>query len=151
MSSGDANPRSNPAGPAKSASDDTTAGGTITGGLAGSPMRLSASTRNNGGASSPVAGLNSGGGGGVGAGNGAVAAEERRPSLLDVVRDQLQRQGKTSMLYRLVLCGEVNKEIATTFDLANHYQRFFKQHQTETDLITGMLLLHGSTWVHVLE
>ncbi|KAJ3290925.1 hypothetical protein HK104_006445 [Borealophlyctis nickersoniae] len=81
---------------------------------------------------------------------GLSASEEKRTSLLDVVRDNLQRQGKNTMLYRVVVCGELVKD-ADRADFGAYYQKFFKQYQTETDLITGMLLVLPGCFVHVLE
>ncbi|KAI9106243.1 hypothetical protein DFS34DRAFT_602774 [Phlyctochytrium arcticum] len=78
-----------------------------------------------------------------------AAASERRTSLLDVVRDGLQRQGKTSVLYRLVVCGMTKG--ADRQEILAQYQKFFKQYQTDTDLITGLLILYPDTYVHLLE
>ncbi|KAJ3103050.1 hypothetical protein HDU97_010406 [Phlyctochytrium planicorne] len=82
--------------------------------------------------------------------NNGQAPEEKRVSMLDVVRDTLQRQGKTSMLYRAILCGELKNPTERT-ELGGHYQKFFKLYQSDADLITGMLLALPGTWVHVLE
>ncbi|KAI9017749.1 hypothetical protein BC832DRAFT_545593 [Gaertneriomyces semiglobifer] len=78
------------------------------------------------------------------------AVEEKRGSLLDVVRDNLQRQGKTTMLYRVILIGGLRTNVDRS-DFGAYYQRFFRQYQAETDLITGMLLVFPNAWIHVLE
>lgn len=80
--------------------------------------------------------------------NLTVPDEETRTSLLDIVKDGLQRQGKTSMLYRVVLVGESTEP---KNDVGAHYQKFFKNFQQESELITGLLILHPTTWIHILE
>ncbi|KAJ3166233.1 hypothetical protein HDU88_003456 [Geranomyces variabilis] len=81
----------------------------------------------------------------------AVAGEEKRTSMLDIVRDGLGRSGKVTMLYRVVVCGKHAATGANRNELAVHYQKFFKQYQAETELITGLLVIMDKVWVHVLE
>ncbi|KAI8819896.1 uncharacterized protein EV422DRAFT_532677 [Fimicolochytrium jonesii] len=91
-----------------------------------------------------------GGGAEPGPNNAVAHIEEKRTSLLDVVRDGLARTGKTTMLYRVTFCGSV-AEGAEKSEIGAHYQKFFKQIQNETDLITGLLVVLDTTWVQVLE
>ncbi|KAI8917726.1 hypothetical protein DFJ77DRAFT_317323 [Powellomyces hirtus] len=92
------------------------------------------------------------------------AGDEKRTSMLDIVRDSLARSGKTTMLYRVVVCGKLSSTSSTTTttaaaatsttdraEIGTHYQRFFKQYQAETELITGLLVVMENVWVHVLE
>ncbi|KAJ3158561.1 hypothetical protein HDU86_002786 [Geranomyces michiganensis] len=113
-----------------------------------------------------IAGLGGGGGDGFSGGGGrgdpmsvfppleaanAAAGEEKRTSLLDIVRDGLGRSGKTTMLYRVVVCGKHAAASTDRNELAAHYQKFFKQYQAEAELITGLLVVMERVWVHVLE
>ncbi|KXS19410.1 hypothetical protein M427DRAFT_450104 [Gonapodya prolifera JEL478] len=76
---------------------------------------------------------------------------EKRVSLLDIIRERLAKQGKTSLLYRVLLCGELTKDLQNKADLGTHYQNAFKLHQTESDLVTGILLIYGSSFLHYFE
>ncbi|KAJ3011802.1 hypothetical protein HKX48_006636 [Thoreauomyces humboldtii] len=78
--------------------------------------------------------------------------DEKRTSLLDIVRDTLSRSGKTTVLYRVVVCGKVVPGTSRN-DIAAHYQKFFKQYQAAdtAELITGLLVLMEEVWIHILE
>ncbi|KAI9353304.1 hypothetical protein DFJ73DRAFT_324866 [Zopfochytrium polystomum] len=76
--------------------------------------------------------------------------DDKRTSLFDVIRENLTRIGKTSILYRVVVCGRLaNPKERSEF--GTYYQKFFKQYQNDTDLITGILLIFPNVWIHVLE
>ncbi|KAJ3196110.1 hypothetical protein HK101_010041 [Irineochytrium annulatum] len=77
------------------------------------------------------------------------SSDEKRSSLLDVVRDNLNRQGK-SMMYRVVVTGEL-RNVAERAEYGAHNQKFFKQYQGDADLITGMLMVLQDTFIHALE
>jgi hypothetical protein len=36
--------------------------------------------------------------------------EDKRISYLDVVRENVKRQGQATMLYRIIICGELSKD-----------------------------------------
>ncbi|KAI8855324.1 hypothetical protein BC829DRAFT_378596 [Chytridium lagenaria] len=77
--------------------------------------------------------------------------EERRVSMLDVVRESLQRQGKLWFCGELKNPSERDRVGRYLTQKTAHYQKFFKQYQSDADLITGMLLVLPGTWMHVLE
>ncbi|ORY43039.1 hypothetical protein BCR33DRAFT_717770 [Rhizoclosmatium globosum] len=79
-----------------------------------------------------------------------AGGEDKRTSLLDVTRDNLVKQGKTFILYRVIVCGKLDDSSKKT-EISSHYQRFFKVFQNDSELITGMLLMFQDTYVHVLE
>ncbi|KAJ3222751.1 hypothetical protein HK099_001966 [Clydaea vesicula] len=90
--------------------------------------------------------------------NDKISDDQKRISLLDVVRDNLQRQEKTQIIYRVIVCGEIvrNQLVNQTTqnfqnDVGVHHQKFFKQFQVENEMITGLLILHTSSWIHILE
>ncbi|TPX57549.1 hypothetical protein SpCBS45565_g08174 [Spizellomyces sp. 'palustris'] len=76
--------------------------------------------------------------------------DPKRISLLDTIRDSLTRQNKTTLLYRIVVCGSIPPQTDRSEIIAN-YQKLFKTHQTDTDLITGLLVLYPETYIHILE
>ncbi|KAI9352100.1 hypothetical protein BDR26DRAFT_850349 [Obelidium mucronatum] len=80
----------------------------------------------------------------------SLQTDEKRKSLLDVTRDNLVRQGKTSILYRLVVCGKIADPNRKT-EIASHYEKFFKQFQNDSEMITGILLILQDTYIHVIE
>ncbi|KAJ3372748.1 hypothetical protein HDU91_002329 [Kappamyces sp. JEL0680] len=75
---------------------------------------------------------------------------ETRTSYLDVEKEKLKRENKTGFTYLAVVVGQFAKD-AERVEYSSHYQRFFKRHQTETDKITGILLLYRTSFLHVLE
>ncbi|KND02873.1 uncharacterized protein SPPG_01953 [Spizellomyces punctatus DAOM BR117] len=76
--------------------------------------------------------------------------DPKRISLLDTIRDSLARQNKTTLLYRIIVCGSIPPQTDRSEIIAN-YQKLFKTHQTDTDLITGLLVLYPETYIHILE
>ncbi|KAL2917664.1 hypothetical protein HK105_202951 [Polyrhizophydium stewartii] len=99
--------------------------------------------------------------GGVGVGGGLDAsgdpddaaglpAEEKRVNYLDIVRENMEQQNKTAMTYRVIVAGELAKDLDRV-ELSAYYQRFFKRQQSESELITGILLIFRGSFVHVVE
>jgi hypothetical protein len=65
---------------------------------------------------------------------------EEKTSLLDTLYNE--ENGKSSLLYRIVLSGEV----LVGGDVGAHYQKFFKNFQQDNELITGIYILHPQAW-----
>lgn len=75
-----------------------------------------------------------------------------RRSLLDVVQEKLQNQGKTVVLSRIVYLGSIDPKIVSKEDvLAMHEDVFVKvREEMEMDM-TGLLMCYSNTFIHVLE
>ena len=43
--------------------------------------------------------------------------EDKRSNILEIVRETLKRQNKGALLYRIVVCGRIRKEIESPADL----------------------------------
>ncbi|KAI9136201.1 hypothetical protein BKA69DRAFT_1105661 [Paraphysoderma sedebokerense] len=73
-----------------------------------------------------------------------------RPSLLDVIREKYKFE-KHSVLYRVILIGEVSSQLENKQEVGTHFQRFFKNFQSESESVTGLLLVLGNHYVHIVE
>lgn len=73
---------------------------------------------------------------------------EKRTSYFDIVKANVG--DKNSMNYLSIIVGQFFKEVDRS-EYAAHYQRMFRNQQTESDRITGILLCYRNTFVHVLE
>ncbi|KAI9207530.1 uncharacterized protein BJ171DRAFT_277093 [Polychytrium aggregatum] len=80
----------------------------------------------------------------------AAGTNATRVSYLDVIHDTLQKQGKTTIISRVVVCGELPRTDERP-DYAGNYTKLFKQFQTDTDLITGIMLILPGSFIHIIE
>ncbi|KAJ3349860.1 hypothetical protein HDU83_000236 [Entophlyctis luteolus] len=78
----------------------------------------------------------------------AAPKDERRISMLDITREKLIKIGKVS--FPVVVVGKI-QDCEKKTEIAAYYQKLFKLHQTDTELITGMMFMLQDTYFHILE
>ncbi|OAJ41053.1 hypothetical protein BDEG_24707 [Batrachochytrium dendrobatidis JEL423] len=76
--------------------------------------------------------------------------DNKRPNYLDVLKEKLEKANKTSMIYTVIITGELAKKLDRV-EFSSYYQKFFKRQQSENELITGVLLIYRESFAHVLE
>lgn len=75
-----------------------------------------------------------------------------RRSLLDVVQDKLQNQGKTVVLSRLVYIGSLDAKVVSKEDVLALHEDVFAKVKEELEMeLTGLLMCFSNCFVHVLE
>mmetsp|Transcript_34448 Transcript_34448/g.47734 ORF Transcript_34448/g.47734 Transcript_34448/m.47734 type:complete len:236 (-) Transcript_34448:9-716(-) len=78
--------------------------------------------------------------------------EAPRKSLLDVVQEKLQKQGKTVVLSRIVYAATLDSKAENKEDIQNLHETLFKKYRAEGESDhTGMLMVYPNCLVHVIE
>jgi len=86
--------------------------------------------------------------------------EKERNTLLDVITESLQRQGKTELLDRIVYVGRLTDVVPNRKDFSSYFESFFTKYHhdvvvpesvTTGSNVTGILLVLQQTCLHFIE
>eukprot|EP00794_Sanderia_malayensis_P009212 gene9212-10186_t len=78
---------------------------------------------------------------------------QHRLSLLDIVYERAKGLNKKAIIHRFIFIGKFNSDHSDRSRFADHYDKFFKSYnsQTQVEAVTGLLLIYPQNFLHIVE